>query len=235
LRRAAQGREQQSGDAGQQYQDPEPAHELQWECRKREHRIECEAKHLSERELRRPRHARMPDVGDRCLLEPDPGRHAAQEAMSFSHAAQDVYHPSRQHVEVACIGLQIALHEVSKKAIEEPGAALLEPALSLAFPAASEDDVMTGKQRLEHLCRQRRRILEVGVHHEHRVPLRVVEACCDRRLVSEVPRESDHGQSRISAGPAQQQLAGAIVAAVIDKHEFHGAGEPSGDSIQLLS
>lgn len=111
--------------------------------------------------------------------------------MAFSHAAQDVDDRSRQQIEVSGVQLQIALYEAPEQAVEDPGAALLEPALPLSLDAASVDDVVTRLLRLQHLRRERGWILQVGVHHDHRVAHGVIESCGDGKLVAEVARETD--------------------------------------------
>jgi len=65
-----------------------------------------------------------------------------------------------------------------------------------------------------------RRILQVGVHHDHRVARRVIHARRDRDLMAEVARQGEIAIARIVLGLAGGDDAGRVAAAVVDEDDL---------------
>ena len=87
------------------------------------------------------------------------------------------------------------------------------------------DDVVAlapaGGELEDHL----RRILEIAVEHDHRVAQRDVDAGSQRDLVSEVAGELDEAETRLLPRRLDQQLVGAVAAAVVDDDRLRLAVE----------
>src|SRR5262249_14723750 len=69
------------------------------------------------------------------------------------------------------------------------------------------------------------RILKVGVHDDHRVAGREVDAGGQRDLVAEVARQPDEPEPRVVARGLEHQLVGAVAAAVVDEDRLRVAVE----------
>ena len=78
------------------------------------------------------------------------------------------------------------------------------------------------------------RILEIGVHDDHRVAVgHRVDARSDRDLVSEVARERQHAHPVVGGGQLEQEVEGAVTAPVVDLDELEGQVAPTpGDGQQ---
>jgi hypothetical protein len=83
------------------------------------------------------------------------------------------------------------------------------------------DDIDAAFPDLDQLDADRRRILQVGVHHDHGIRLcGGIEARGDRDLVAAVARQAQDGDPRISGAQAEQAIQRGVLAAVVDVDEL---------------
>ncbi len=197
--------------------------------RERRDRVEREAQHLREGELRPPAGARLAAVGDGGLREADPDRHAAQEAVALRHRQQRVERRAVHQPEVAGVVRELDPRDLGEHAVEPARGGDLEARLPRARGAHGVHDVGAAPPRLEHLADQLRRVLEVAVDHHHDVAARVLEAGADRRLVAEVARQGDHLDPLVGGRERAHPLARGVARAVVDEDQLELEGAERGD------
>ncbi len=91
------------------------------------------------------------------------------------------------------------------------------------------DDVVAFQMRPDEVGDRLRRVLQVPVHQDDRVPGDVVERRGKRGLVAEVPGKSDDREARLGGRRTDQCLSGSIPAPVVDKDDLMRAAR---DSVQ---
>ena len=82
-----------------------------------------------------------------------------------------------------------------------------------------------GAPLLDELRHQLGRMLEVGIHHDHRLAARRAQTGAHRRLVAEIAGERDVADHRIGSGSGAQRVERAIGRAIVDADDL-GAAEP---------
>ena len=99
----------------------------------------------------------------------------------------------------------------------------LEPAgVARVVFADGVHDAVSLKPRGKHLGDQFRRMLQVGVHHDHRVAPGELQARADGALVAEVPRQADDLDPRVLAGELAKDGHRIVLAAVVDEEDLVG-------------
>ena len=210
--------------------------------RERRDRVEREAQHLREGELRPAARAGLAAVGDGGLREADPDRHAAQEPVALGHREQRVERGAVHQAEVARVDRELDPRDLREQAVEPARGGDLEARLPRARLAHGVDDVGAAAPRLEHLADQLGRVLEVAVDHHHDVAAGVLQAGADRRLVAEVARQGDHLDALVGRRQRAQALARRVAGAVVDEDQLeleraeggHGARVERLDGVLLV-
>ena len=222
----AEGRDEQAGERRRPERRPAEGH----------HAAEAEAEVPAEGVLRPtgPPRARPEPHGAR--RKADPHEEAPEEQAALAEAAlEDLDHPARHQPEV---GRPLVDRRVGDRASEEVeearGEALPERDLRRVLPDGVHDVVpllVGGQERGD----ERRRVLQVAVHHDHGVRVAVVEPGQERRLLAEVRGEGQDADRSIGRRDVPQQRQRAIGAAV-DHVERRGgpALERGEDAAQLL-
>ncbi len=201
-------------------EEPDQGRELQREVREARDRVEREADHLAQRELRLPGGAGGALVGDGGLGEADPDRHAAQETGALRHRQQRVERAPVHQAEVARVHGQLELGQARHQPVEDVRGVELELGLPLAALAHGVDDVGALAPARDHVDDQLRRVLQVGVDHRDRVPAGVLQTGRDGRLVAEVARQRDELDPLVGLRELGQDLARGVLAAVVDDDEL---------------
>ena len=132
-------------------------------------------------------------VVDAHLPEADPARQPLEEAVALRQLAQRRRRARRQQAEIAGILRDLLPRAPVDQAVEHLHAEPAQPRLALAVRLGGVDDVVAviepmADQRVD----QRRRMLAVAVHEQHRAEAGVVEAGQQRRLLAEIARQRDH-------------------------------------------
>ncbi len=88
--------------------------------------------------------------------------------------------------EISHIEWDLDLGERVEHAVESRGRHQLERPLAVPAIADAVDHVIALPPFLDHLRDHFRRILKVRIDHDDAIPARVIHACCDRRLMTEI-------------------------------------------------
>jgi hypothetical protein len=173
-------------------------------------------------------------VLDRHLVEPDPGDHPAQEPAVLGHRAQLRDDAPRHEPEVARLPLVGRARQALHQRVEAGCELALDQAL-VAPDAPRVDDVGARPRLRQHLGDELGRVLEIGVHQDHVVAARVVEAGRHRDLHAEIAAQL-HEHDRFAAGdPGLDDLDAAVRRAVVDDDELvRDLRERSGHAVVQL-
>ena len=71
---------------------------------------------------------------------------------------------------------------------------------------------------------------QIAIHDRHRVPISDGEPGADGGLMPEIPGQMHRPDMRIARGQFIEDLAGAILAAIIDEHNFRNRARVPGTS-----
>ena len=121
----------------------------------------------------------------------DPRVQALHEAVALGQAAQGIDDAAVEQAEVAGVGRDRHRRAGVDDAIEDARAELLQERLVAARRAHGVDHVGAVVPGAQHVGDQRGRVLQVGVHQQHDVAARAVEAGGERRFLAEVARQRD--------------------------------------------
>src|ERR1051325_2022962 len=178
-----------------------------------------EPEELGERVFRRSRRPRFPLVGYAELAESDPGAQAPDEPVRFGHHLEDLHdRPVHDH-EVALIDRDIQVGNFVEQLVKKRIGSPFEHILLAPGPHAV-DDLKTLLPFFHQGGKNLRRILEVSVHDDHSVAPGVLDSRGDRRLVPEIPRETDHAHARIRSVQGGKVGKRVVGASVIDIDDF---------------
>ena len=133
------------------------------------------------------------------LVVADPGEHAPEVAMSLRHGQHGVDHLPVDQAEVAGVDGDVDLAHRAEQPVEPPRGGQLRAALALARLTDPVDHLVAGSPLLGHLRHDLGGVLEVGVHDDHRLTPRVLEAGGDGDLVPEVPRQPHDAEPRVGS------------------------------------
>ena len=91
--------------------------------------------------------------------------------------------------EIAGIERNIHVGDAADQAVEERGRPELEPSFALALGAHGVGDVVALAPLLDHPQHHFGRVLQVGVHDDHRIAVGKVHAGGDRDLMAKIAAE----------------------------------------------
>ena len=183
-----------------------------------------ETDHPPDRVLRFSGEPRRRRVRDADLAKAEPGEHAAHEPVLLRHRAEGLDDAAVGEAEVACGGGDLDAGEPAQHAVVRACRGLLEPALGAVDHHPVDDLVAVAPSRRE-LREHLRRMLEVAVHHDHRVAACEIDSGADRQLVAEVPRELRDLETRVGAMELEHRHVAEVVAAVVDEDHLDVAVE----------
>ena len=114
---------------------------------------------------------------------------------------------------------------------EHPRLQQFQPLLLAGGPARKAYLGIRSAQRLEQAPHFIWRVLQVAVHHEHVIALRIVEPGGYRDVLAEIARELNDLHARIAGGDLAALGPAATRAAVVNHHDL----EPVGQFLKLLA
>ncbi len=161
--------------------------------------------------------------------ESQPGDEPAEERGTLAQPAPLVQHPAIDQLEVGGI-LQVVAGDPRRGAIERPGRKPVHRRLPAAVRLHRFDDVpATLAPALHHLGQQRRRMLQVGVHHDARIAGSHVEAGGDGAFLAEVARQPKGDQFRDLGLERRHRLPRPIRRSIVHHDDLEGvAGRADG-------
>ena len=113
--------------------------------------------------------------------------------MALAQLLHRVDHAAAHQPEVADILRQRHFAQVAHEAIECRGGGPFQPAIAIAPAALGVDRVVAGAPDRDQIGDHLGRVLQVGVDHDHRLALRMVEPRGGGDLLAEVARQIDDG------------------------------------------
>ena len=129
--------------------------------------------------------------------------------------------------EIAGVGRDVDAADTLHQRIEQVSRATLERAFARACDPLCVDHVgpalaPSGDQLRDQL----RRVLKIGVDHDHRCAARVVQAGGQCHLLAEVARQVEHGDPGITRAQLVEHGHRAIAAPVIDEQDLGALAQP---------
>src|SRR5262249_13820868 len=103
---------------------------------------------------------------------------------------------------------------------EERRGGELQPALTGPIRAQAVYDVVAFVPLVHHLRDHFRWILQIRVDHHHAVASRVVDPCGDGNLMSEVARELDQPNARVSGSETYKLAVRIVLATVVNEQNL---------------
>ena len=154
-------------------------------------------------------------VLDGRLLEADPAREPAQEAVTLRHPEHGIHDGPRHVPEVRAAVWKVQRREPVQQPVEEPRGGDLEPPLHvLRAPNRGHDVVALAglfQEQRDHLGR----VLQVAVHRDHGFAPGGPQPGGQSDLVPEVPRQAKAPVAWVRAGLLLHDLPGAVRGAVV--------------------
>ncbi len=157
-------------------------------------------------------------------LEADPGEQALREPVALRQGQQRVHRPPRQQPEVPGAVRDLHLHEPAHQPVVRPAERLAHRALTR--PVAPRDRLVEALAVQLHHARHELRVLQVGVHQDHRTPAGHPHARQQRGFLAEVAAERRVPHPRVGPRQRPQPLHRPVGAAVVDV--AHLEREPRG-------
>ncbi len=160
-------------------------------------------------------------VIDADLLEADPARQALEEAVALRHLAQRLRGARREQAEIAGIFGDLVARAPVEQRVERLAGEPAQRGLVLAVGLRGVDDVVAAIEPVaDQRFDQRRRMLPVAVHEQHRAEARMIEAGGERCLLAEIARQRDHLHVERARGQLARDSKRVVAAAVIDVDDF---------------
>src|SRR3954451_11265244 len=181
--------------------------------------------HLPERVLRLARVPLLAAERNPDLAVADPAEHAAHVAVRLPHRAERVEGSAIDETEVADVERNVDVAHPPEEAVEGRSRRALERRVALPLLTDGVDDVVTVAPARGELERDLRRVLQVGVHHDHGVTGRDVQAGGDGDLVSEVPGEPQELEARVGGPRRAHPLVARIARPIVDQNHLRGPVE----------
>ena len=89
-----------------------------------------------------------------------------------------------------------------------------------ALFAPSADDVVALFELVEEVGDLLRIVLQIAIHRQDELALRMIEARGQRRGLSEIAPQLDYQHAAVYRGNLFQQLVGAITRSIVHQHQF---------------
>ena len=197
----------------------------QWRGGKAGDAIKRQRQHAAQRIVAFPGETRIALIADTGLAEPHPAHHAAHEAIAFGHGVQLIDHPARHQPEIAGVGGNGNVDQPVEQAIEAGGTGALKQAFTAPLDALAIDHVMALRQREQHLREQFRRVLQIGINHQHQLAPADGKPGGKRQLVPMVARQINPDDGARARAMLADQAPGAVARTIIDQHDLVIAGK----------
>ena len=169
----------------------------------------------------------MAHIAHRGLPKTHPANQAANEAMPLAQATPGENDLPAHQAKISGIERDLEAQHGPEQAIELQGGQTLEPGLAQAAIPDGVTDVVAGAPLLQHGRDHLGGVLQVSVHHHHRLALRPVHARGDGDLMAEVARERDHLVERLSLGQLGQQRGRRIARTIVDEDYLPARPRPA--------
>ncbi len=130
-------------------------------------------------------------------------------------------------LERAAVVLDRHARHVADQPVGDARGNLARDQLVLAVVAPADDQVEAGVDLLEQQRDIGRVVLQVAVHGDEHVAVRVLDACGHRRSLAVVATELDDAQPRIALRDRGRDRDRVVPAAVIDEHHLERPAERS--------
>ena len=140
--------------------------------------------------------------------------------MVLAQLLHRIDHAAAHQAEVADIGWQRHFAEIVHDAVERRGGGLLQPAIAGAQAALRIDHVVAGAPGSDETRDHLGRVLQVGVDHDHRVALGMVEPGGGGDLLAEIARQVDDGDVAVGLLQQLDDAQRGVAAAVVDVDGF---------------
>ena len=170
--------------------------------------------------------ARLRLVIDPDLAEADPARQALEEAVALRQLPQGRGGARRQQPEIAGVLGDFLPGAPIDQRVEAAHRGAPRPGFVIAMGLGGVDHVIAIDQPMLHqLLDQRRRMLAVAIHEQHRAIAGIIEPGHQRRFLAEIARQRHHLHvERRRGGQAAGDHQRIVGAAVIDIN--HLAAQP---------
>ena len=169
-----------------------------------------------------PDHIRDGDFADAGAI---PGGEGRDEAMHLAVQGNVVD-------DLAAIGLEgrpevvnVDARELRHQPVRAPRGNAPHHEVVDALPAPSADNVVPFFQLFQKQRDLARVVLQIAVHGEDELAFGVIEPGCQRRGLAEVAPQLHYEDAAVDGGNLFQQPAGAVVGAVIHKHQLEGIAD----------
>jgi len=181
-----------------------------------------------EREIPEPPAAELGSAGragfahvlHRSRPEAHPGEDALHEAVPLGQAADGFDDAPVHQAKIAHVLRKLGVGDPVVEAVEAARGEGLEPAVSGAVATPGQHHFVALAPFFQQTRNQLRRVLQVRVDGNDRVPARKVDARGQRRLLAVVAREVDDAHARIRLLRREQARQGVVAAAVVDADDL---------------
>ena len=140
--------------------------------------------------------------------------------MGLAHLPQAVEAAARNQAKVSGIDRQALVHQAAHQSVKKPRTKSLVPTLPFPHQSGGVCYVVTFAIAANHLVDNVKRMLQVGVQHDHRVARCEVESGGTGNLVSEVARQMDDFHPRVFCGPLRNLRQRCVVTAIVDENNL---------------
>ncbi len=158
-------------------------------------------------------------------MKAQPGEDALHEARPLRQRRQRLDHPAVHQPEIADILGDLDLAHPSDHTVEGMRGRTLGPTLALASRAAGQHHIVALAPFLHHSRHHLGRVLQVGVHRDHRCAGGEVQPGAQRVLLAEIAREPDHPDARVMGPKPLQRREGAVGRAVVNAKDLVVGGD----------
>jgi hypothetical protein len=158
-------------------------------------------------------------VGEADLVETYPAADPSDEPIALGHRGEQIDNPAVHDAEIAGVQRDVNIRDALDQAIKASVRGTVQEPF-LAMLANRKDHVVSLLPLRNKLRHDLRRVLEIAVHHDNGSTGCVVEPGRNRDLVTEVSRQFDDCQARISGRQFMQALRRPVTAAIVDENQL---------------
>ena len=189
---------------------------IQWTGTERSHASQSKTDHLADRILGFPGIPGGRFVIQTDLFESHPLNESAVEKIILPEISQLGDRIPADKPEIRRAFLDIDIRNGSEHAIEHPGGDLFDHAFMGCLTTSGADDIITLLVPLKHFADQPGRVLQITVHHDQNIRIRVIQPRLDRILMAEIPGQLDISDTIVHTRQILDAIKGVIRTAIID-------------------
>ena len=153
------------------------------------------------------------------LFETHPGEHALRVPLALPHEPERRHAPPVQKAEISYVPLDLRAAALLEQLVKEIRQMALHEALVLPVGPLRAHIVIALPPPADHLRNEFRRMLQVRIHEDHRVALRVVQPGEHGRFLPEIPGKADVRHPRIFFREPPDDAERPVPTAVIHEKE----------------